>query len=385
MNEAQPRAAIDPLKVSDHSRLFNLDPVIIQILHSRGFDTPEKIDSFLNPQLSGTHSPFLIDGMHDAVARFRMAIESDQKIGIFADSDLDGITSLAIIHMLLSRMKKEPFIRYLKNDENYGLTREIIDEFKSNGVQLMITVDSGTRDIAEIAYARSLGLDVIVTDHHEQDTDLPDAIILNPKKIACGYPCKNLAGVGVAFKLCLAILMSYQPSYNKFFIIISESVSGNMLSVIFNGIVQETRYCPDFQGIIDAIRQIGAIEGILVYDDPSLVELLSANFMDKRIYDLADFIKRIVKIDFSSIDNLIETSAALDLNDHEKSSFLNSIFLEAQMTGSDKITEFINTVLGFVAIGSVADVIPLVGENRLLVKRGIEILKIKKTRPSPCY
>ena len=347
-----------------------MHPVLMRILHDRGYDSPEKIDAYLNPPFSALNSPFLMGGMYEAVSRFRNAVETGLKIGIFADSDLDGITSLAVLHELLSRMQREVFIRYLKNDENYGLSREIIDEFLANGVQLMITVDSGTRDRAEISYARSRGMDVIVTDHHEQDTELPDAVVLNPKKTGCGYPFKHLAGVGVAFKFCLAVLMSYQPSYRKKFIIITGNVAGSLLSVVQDGMVASSISSDDFDQMTAAIRQVGTDETILVHDDPSLAGMLSELFPGRQVYDMPDFFKKIARTATSSID----VRANINVDPAEKSAILASFLLEAQTASSGKITDFINSVLGLVAIGSVADVIPLVGENRALVKSGIYIL-----------
>ena len=277
-------------------------------------------------------------------------------------------------------MKIESFIRYLKNDENYGLTNEIIDEFKANGVRLMITVDSGTRDIAEISYARSLGIEVLVTDHHEQDSMLPDAVVINPKTTGCGYPFKHLAGVGVALKVCIAFLMSYVPSFNKYFMLIADADFGYMISVFRDGIVVDAMKVADFDAIAETIRRFDEYAAILVYDDMALVEMLSDGFRDIKVFDLLDFISHIVKTDISGIENFSRRSAARRMSDDEKMSCLNSIFLDAQISGSEKISDFINSSLGLVAIGSVADVIPLTGENRLLVKRGIDMLNRKRHR-----
>ncbi len=380
MNEQINVPDIDAHNVSEHARLFDLNEIIIRILHGRGYDTPDKIEDFLYPRLSGSHSPFMMDGMYDAVALIKKAIESDWKIGIFADSDLDGITSMSVIHLLLSRMKKDAFIRYLKNDENYGLTNDIIDEFHSNGVRLMITVDSGTRDIDEISYARSLGMNVLVTDHHEQESGLPDALVINPKKTGCGYPFKHLAGVGVALKVCIALLMSYLPSFNKYFMLINEAESGYIISVVRNGTVEETISVPDYNEIVDSICRFKNCFAILVYDDMALVGTLSGNFGETKVFDLRDFIIRVVKTDISGIEHFIRSSSARQMPEQEKISCITSLFLDAQMSGSEKIADFINAALGLVAIGSVADVIPLIGENRLLVKRGIDILNKQRHR-----
>jgi single-stranded-DNA-specific exonuclease len=365
-------AELDNIKIGEHAALFGLNNIIISLLHSRGYDTPRAIDEFLNPRIADLPSPFIMSGMYHAVGRVRKAIEGGERIGIFADSDLDGITSLAIVHNLLSRMKIDPFLRYLKNDENYGMTREIIDEFMHNGVNLIITVDSGTRDVSEIAYARSLGMDVIVTDHHEQDADLPDAVIVNPKISGDPYPFKSLAGVGVAFKLCHALLLSYLPSYNKIFLIITGDGGRYSASWIRNCIIERIEEALTPEAVDQAISSMEPDGTILIHGE--IQSGLKAEGTDKKIYDYNAFIGDILKKKNNDIDaicshfSLKRTMYTSDID------LLNKIFLETQLAGSDKILQFINSVIGLVSIGSIADVIPLTGENRILVKNGIDTL-----------
>ena len=359
--------------VETHSALFGLNPIIIEILHSRGIDTPGAIDSFLKPRLADMHSPFLLSGMYQAVDRFRKAIEGKEHIGIFADSDLDGITSLAVIYQLLGRMKITPFLRYLKDDENYGMTAMMIDEFRNNGVTLIITVDSGTRDVAEIAYARSLGIDVIVTDHHEQDLELPDAIVVNPRITGSGYPFGSLAGVGVAFKLCHALLMSYLPSFNKLFYIVTQDPDGYSFSVIRNGIIEGMEIGCTREQVEQHVDTIDDNDSILLPDDslsPGMKEL----FIGKKIIPFIEFVNRILKAGEESLAGICNAiGLATDIYDNGIAT-LNKIFLEMQLAGSDKITDFIDSVIGLVSIGTIADVVPLIGENRVLVKNGIATL-----------
>jgi single-stranded-DNA-specific exonuclease len=202
---------------------YGIEKTIGSILFSRGIRRKEEINTFLFPELNNFHSPFLMTGIPEAVSRIRKALEKKELIAIFADSDLDGITSLTILYDLLSKCGSTPEIRYPKNKEGYGLTCDIIDEFIESGISLLITVDSGIRDIDEIKYAASKGIETIITDHHEPDTIYPDAIIINPKMPYCIYPFKDLAGVGVALKLAHALLFSYTAGYNKKFILIYSS------------------------------------------------------------------------------------------------------------------------------------------------------------------
>jgi single-stranded-DNA-specific exonuclease len=370
-------AGIDQNKIEKHSTLFGLSGTIVGILHSRGYDTPAAIDAFLNSRMADIPSPFMLSGMFQAVSRIRKAVESGEQIGIFADSDLDGITSLAIVHNLLKRMKIDPFLRYLKDDENYGITRDIVDEFKNNGVTLIITVDSGTRDVSEISYARSLCIDVIVTDHHEQDTELPDAIIVNPKIADSLYPYKNLAGVGVAFKLCHALLLSYLPSFNRMFLIINGNSGGYSASWIRNCVIERIEHSLPQAAVDQAITDIESEDVVLVHNG-ELETGLKTVFKDKKIYNFFGFISEILKIKKGDIDTICPIFS-LNRNMYDcESDILNKIFLETQFVGSEKVNQFIDSVIGLVSIGSIADVVPLTGENRILVKNGINSLNRTK-------
>lgn len=365
--------ATDPARIEEHAAMFGLDRMVIRILHSRGYDTPEAIEAFLNPSLADLHSPFLMEGMRGAVDRMRAALNAGERIGIFADSDLDGITSLAVMHSLLSRLGVEPFIRYLKDDENYGITRDIIDEFNNSGVRLLVTVDSGIRDVAEIAYARSLGMDVIVTDHHEQEASLPDAVIINPKVSTCAYPFKHLAGVGISFKFCHAILLSYLPSFDKRFMIITRDGSGYALSRIRNCIIERLARGANAAQLLKSEGPYGP-EDIILVNDGSLLETIRDACGNATPRSFADFTGGILRIRDATIGAIC---ARLSLNRRsyrEEIDVLNRIFLETQLAGSEKVADFIDSVLGLVAIGSIADVIPLIGENRVLVRTGIDRL-----------
>ncbi|MBN2160287.1 MAG: single-stranded-DNA-specific exonuclease RecJ [Spirochaetes bacterium] len=366
--------AMDAARVEEHAALFSIDGTIIRILHSRGYDTPELIEPFLNPRLGDLHSPFLIDGMSEAVVRMRRAIEDRERIGIFADSDLDGITSLAVMHTLLARFKINPFIRYLKDDENYGITRDIIDEFHHNAVKLLVTVDSGIRDVSEIAYARSLGMDVIITDHHEQDVSLPDAVILNPKVIACSYPFKHLAGVGIAFKFCHALLLSYLPSYGRRFVIIGPVDSGGyVVSCIRNCIAESQVTVSGDDGLLGAVEPI-IPEDIILYHVESLPESFIEACGSAVLRPFLDFLLQIFNTPATDLGAICDRLTINRRAYNAEMVILNKLFMEAQLAGSEKVSGFIDSILGLVSIGSIADVIPLVGENRILVKTGIDRL-----------
>ncbi|GIP39234.1 single-stranded-DNA-specific exonuclease RecJ [Paenibacillus sp. J31TS4] len=187
---------------------LGLSAIAARLLVARGIRTPEQAELFLKAGAEHAHDPYLLDGMKEAVERLRQAIEQGERIRIYGDYDADGVSSTALMTHLLRGLSAK-FDSYVPHRvlEGYGLNRGAIDRAKEEGVQLLVTVDTGISAWEEVAYAASLGIDVIVTDHHEPPEALPDCCaVLNPKKPGCPYPFKQLAGVGVAFKLATALL-----------------------------------------------------------------------------------------------------------------------------------------------------------------------------------
>ena len=179
---------------------------VVNILVNRDVGTPEVIEKFLNPELSDLKDPFRMAGMADGVARLTQALYDNEKILIYGDYDVDGITATALLYLVFNKLGATADF-YLPNrlTEGYGLSREGIDHAKQQGVSLIITVDTGITAVEEIAYAASVGIDVIVTDHHEPGGAIPDALaIVNPKQACCDYG-GELSGVGVAYKFAQAL------------------------------------------------------------------------------------------------------------------------------------------------------------------------------------
>lgn len=198
----------DDDQVEKLAQELQIEPLLARLLIARGMTNIEQAKAFLDEGTDWNHDPFLLDGMGEAVSRIRLAIEHGEKIRIYGDYDADGISSTVLMIHLLNQMQAT-FDYYIPHriHEGYGLNNKALDLALQQGVQLIITVDTGISAVEEIAYARQLGLEVIVTDHHEPPEHLPqECIIINPKKPGCSYPFKQLAGVGVAFKLAQALL-----------------------------------------------------------------------------------------------------------------------------------------------------------------------------------
>lgn len=187
---------------------LSVSPLTANLLASRGISTAEEAGMFLNGNMEALHDPYLLLGMEKAVPRIRQAIENEEHILIYGDYDADGVssTSLMIYFMRCLGASYDIYIPHRSN-EGYGLHNHALDWANQQGVTLVITVDTGISAVDQIAYANSLGMDVIVTDHHEPPDVLPDAYaLINPKQPGCPYPFKGLAGVGVAYKLAQAVL-----------------------------------------------------------------------------------------------------------------------------------------------------------------------------------
>ena len=195
--------------------------VVLQLLWDRNLKTQEQIDEFFNPDYeTDLHDPYLMKDMKKTVKRIYEAIEKNEKILVYGDYDVDGITSSAIIintltelKSIISKIKKEKAKEFIdiyipdRETEGYGLNKKAIKKAKENKTDLIITVDCGISSAVEIETANKLGIDVIITDHHHPPEKIPKALaVINPKQKNCKYPFKELAGVGVAFKVAQALI-----------------------------------------------------------------------------------------------------------------------------------------------------------------------------------
>lgn len=197
----------DKEKVTALQEALKVHPVICNILVQRGFDTFEKTKDFFRPQLAALHSPWLMKDMEKAVERISTAINQNERILVFGDYDVDGTTSVASMYQFLKKIHSNiDFYIPHRYREGYGVSKAGIDYAKENGITLIISLDCGIKSADLITYAKELGIDFVVCDHHLPDEVLPPAIaILNPKQIDCNYPYKELCGCGVGFKLMCAL------------------------------------------------------------------------------------------------------------------------------------------------------------------------------------
>lgn len=188
-------------------RELNILPLTAQLLINRGLVDCDKASSFLRPDLKNLHDPYLLKGMDRAVDRVVAALKNREKIAVYGDYDVDGTTSTALLCLFFRDIGIEavPYIPK-RQTEGYGINAEAVKKLSGAGVNVVITVDCGVSNHDEVVLANSLGMDVIISDHHEVPRELPPAFaILNPKQATCAFPFKGLAGVGVAFNFLMAL------------------------------------------------------------------------------------------------------------------------------------------------------------------------------------
>lgn len=193
--------AVDLLRRAGYPYLLSV------VLAARGITTETAAAEYLDRERSLTVSPMEMMDMEQAVSRIRQAIDGGETVAVFGDYDVDGITSTCLLTDYLKSCGVS-CLRYIPRriEDGYGLSCDTIRSLREQGVTLMITVDCGITGVEEVAFANSLGLDVVITDHHECNGELPAAVaVVDPHRPDCPYPFKHLAGVGVALKLVLAL------------------------------------------------------------------------------------------------------------------------------------------------------------------------------------
>jgi single-stranded-DNA-specific exonuclease len=391
-------------QVKEISAKYGCDLLTASILLRRGFSTGDSIRYFLDDDLMSLRNPFALDGMEDAVERILAAKDEGEKVLIFGDGDVDGITGTALLAGYLESIEMDVTWRIPTGDESYGLSLEAVEDFAAKDGTLIITVDCGISRFSEIKRAGELSIDVIVTDHHEPQDELPQAlVIINPKLKDSTYPFRDLSGCGVAFKLVCALrfakrselygqpicLLNTRPVNDAWIIEIAKMrnlmVIDTLCETIVPGMVSigETRLPSFLEG-----------QQILVWD-ASLHKLAFSKLFGKGVevgmLDIAPQIgKEIPQTANQSLLRIKELSKIARYSDRELNEldvFVNLFTSYARLKEKNapaavaaKDSEGENADIQLAALGTIADIMPLLDENRIIVRRGLESLD-KKPRP----
>ncbi|MFC1963799.1 single-stranded-DNA-specific exonuclease RecJ [Chloroflexota bacterium] len=201
---------LPPIPATQLVRDAALPPIVQQLLHNRGITGPAQINSFLTSDKSLLYDPFLLPDMHRAVSRVYQALLSGEQVVIYGDFDADGITATALLIQGLSRLGGNP-VPYIphRHNEGHGLSVSALKNLREQGATLIITVDCGVTNVAEVERAKKWGLDIIITDHHTPIAEIPTALaVVDPKLSGSAYPFLELSGAGVAFKLLQGLMQN---------------------------------------------------------------------------------------------------------------------------------------------------------------------------------
>ncbi len=195
--------------IEDMAKKLGKSRYFAVLLYNRGYRTAEDAMRFLHFEEENLHDPYLLRDMDKATERIFRAIENREKICVYGDYDVDGVTAVSTVYLYLTSLGADVCIKIPKRDgEGYGVSCNAVKALAENGVSLIITVDTGITAYGEVSFAKELGVDFVITDHHECREDLPEAYaVVNPHRHDCEYPFKELAGVGVVFKLVCALEM----------------------------------------------------------------------------------------------------------------------------------------------------------------------------------
>jgi single-stranded-DNA-specific exonuclease len=247
---------------------LKIHPILCELLVQRGIDTFDAAKKFFRPSLCDLHDPWLMKDMKTAVDRIAEAISASQKILVFGDYDVDGTTSVATLYQFLKQLSinVDYYIPH-RYKEGYGISKIGIDFAKETGVDLIISVDCGIKSTDLIAYAKELGIDFIICDHHLPDAILPPAVaILNAKQIDCTYPYKELCGCGVVFKLITAVAQRYNlpdSSYLGYLDLVATAIAADIVPITdenrtlaFFGLQQVNQSpCPGLLALMELAKQ----------------------------------------------------------------------------------------------------------------------------------
>ena len=386
---------IDSTRVRSVSARYGVDLLTASILVRRDLLSPSELRYCLENELLHMHNPFLFTEMDDAVERILQARDEGERIKICGDRDTDGITSTVIMKEALDEIGVETEWALPVGDEPYGLTMGTVEDFAARDGTLFITVDCGISNFLEIARAQELGIDTIIIDHHNPQEQLPPAhAIINPKVPECGYPFEGLAGCGVTAKVAWALLFARTPFYNQPVCLLNVRPANEayvLEAAIVTNLVETDRITetlvPGMVGV-DHTRLEAFLTGkaILVYDaDPQRRMLQQVFGRDAEIH-LTDIAPEVWQaIPEYSGKSLLRLKDREGLGKYAEGDVgeldvLVGLFAAHVYAREPSLSEGFASILDLVALGTLADLMPLRDENRLLVRNGLAVLE-RTTRP----
>lgn len=387
------KSQIDPL-----CQKYKIEQLLASIFVRRNILNGEDILYYLEDDLRFQNNPYLFSSMEDAVERILQAKEEGENILIFGDSDVDGITSTAILFEYLRDAGYNVSWRLPVADDAYGLSIEAIDDFAKNNGTLIITVDCGISNNAEIDHANELGIDVIITDHHNPPENLPNAIIIvDPKTDDSNYPFHDISGAAVSYKLVSALRFAESDFYNAEICLLNISQTDDNFTIdclkIRNLVkikeLHET-IIPGKTSIYD-LKLPYFLQGQIIYvwNTKETLAILNELFGSGVQFNLNDLQSEICKIipslrgkNVTDLQNLSLIGKYIESQNTLIDSLFNLYVTYCKKLIAQKYPEHISKEfkdIQLVALAALADIMPMKNENRIFVKNGIS--SIKKNHP----
>ena len=386
------------LVMSLHTK-YGTDLLTSSILARRDIITGSEVQYFLEQDKRFLHCPFLFDTMEDACDRILDAKEEGEKVLIFGDRDVDGITSTTLLYQYLKSIGIDVQYKIPSGDDDFGLSIDAIDNFAANYGTLIITVDNGICCKKEVDHAADLGIDVIVVDHHEpNDENYPElAIVIDPKVEDCGYPFPHISGCAVVYKLITALRFALNPLYKQEICLLNVHPINDAYVIeclkIENMIIKDKLSETFVPGVmpLHQTKLVDFLKGqqIFVWDENLQKKMLvkifgqnvEINMLDVRP-EIATIIPSVAELSLLRLKSFSKIAKYQESLSSEIEAFYNIFITFIQMKISEnKNPKIEEEELQLVALAALADIMPLQNENRILVRQGIASMNKGRYRP----
>ena len=386
------------LVMSLHTK-YGTDLLTSSILARRDIITGSEVQYFLEQDKRFLHCPFLFDAMEDACDRILDAKEEGEKVLIFGDRDVDGITSTTLLYQYLKSIGIDVQYKIPSGDDDFGLSIDAIDNFAANYGTLIITVDNGICCKKEVDHAADLGIDVIVVDHHEpNDENYPElAIVIDPKVEDCGYPFPHISGCAVVYKLITALRFALNPLYKQEICLLNVHPINDAYVIeclkIENMIIKDKLSETFVPGVmpLHQTKLVDFLKGqqIFVWDENLQKKMLvkifgqnvEINMLDVRP-EIATIIPSVAELSLLRLKSFSKIAKYQESLSSEIEAFYNIFITFIQMKISEnKNPKIEEEELQLVALAALADIMPLQNENRILVRQGIASMNKGRYRP----
>lgn len=385
------------LIMSLHTK-YGTDLLTSSILARRDIITGSDVQYFLEQDKRFLHCPFLFDTMEDACDRILDAKEEGEKVLIFGDRDVDGITSTTLLYQYLKSLGIDVQYKIPSGDDDFGLSIDAINDFAANYGTLIITVDNGICCKKEVDHAADLGIDVIVVDHHEpNDENYPElAIVIDPKVEDCGYPFPHISGCAVVYKLISALRFALNPLYKQEICLLNVHPINDAYVIeclkIENMIIKDKLSETFVPGVmpLHQTKLVDFLKGqqIFVWDENLQKKMLvkifgqnvEINMLDVRP-EIATIIPSVAELSLLRLKSFSKIAKYQETTSSEIEAFYNIFITFIQMKISEnKNPKIEEEELQLVALAALADIMPLQNENRILVRQGIASMNKGKYR-----